>query len=225
MVLRSMEGQIEEYVEGLMARVFGSGLQPVEIGRRLRRVAVRDRRVNVKGVATAANHFVVELGPADHNRIVGQSPSIIKDLIDEVRSAAAKERLSLSGQVSVSFAVDEDRRPGTFSIASTFDDSAKVAVPAVLELTDGTTMDLGPAGARIGRHHDNEVVIDETNVSRFHAQLLPTDTGWQIVDQGSTNGTRVNGQFVTRGELNDGDVLSVGPATFTFRTLETHRAS
>lgn len=216
MALRSVEGHIEEFVEGVMARAFGSGLQPVEIGRRLRRVAVRDRQVSVKGVATAANHYIIELAEEDYDRILDQATSITRDLIEEVRHAATKERLAFAGPVTVDLVIGEDRRRGTFSIRSSFDDSPVLAEPATLVTPDGEELRLGPAGLSIGRHHENDVVIEESNVSRFHAQVVPLDAGWHLIDNNSTNGTRLNGVFVDRAELADGDRFAIGPATFTF---------
>ena len=221
MALRSVEGQIEEFVEGLMARAFGSGIQPVEIGRRLRRVVLRDRRVNVKGVVTVANRFVVELASEDHDRILEQCPSIVRDLIDEVRSVVAREQLEFAGPVSVEFTGSPERRIGTFSIERTFDDGPAVQ-GADLILTDGRTVDLGASGLRIGRHPENDIVIDEQNVSRFHAQIIPDEEQWIVLDNRSTNGTRINDQRIggngrTDVALNDGDVVTVGPTTLTFR--------
>lgn len=221
MALRSVEGQIEEFVEGLMARAFGSGIQPVEIGRRLRRVVVRDRRVNVKGAVTVANRFVIELSSEDYQRIVSQGPSIVRDLIDEVRTVVAREQLEFAGPVSVEFAENPDRRIGTFSIERSFEDGPAIQT-ADLVLTDGRTVDLGSAGLRIGRHPENDIVIDEQNVSRFHAQIIPDDDQWIVLDNRSTNGTRVNDQRIggngrTDVVLTDGDVVTVGPASLTFR--------
>jgi len=221
MELRAVEGQIEEFVEGLMARAFRSGLQPVEIGRRLRRVAVRDRRVNVKGVVTVANRFVIELAPQDAAHIGGQGPSIVRDLIDETRAVVARENLTFAGPVSIELAENPDRRPGTFSIERFFDDGPIVRA-AELRLADGRSVDLGMNGLRIGRHPENDIVIDESNVSRFHAQIIPDQDGWTVFDNGSTNGTRVNErQLGSEGsreiDLTDGDTISVGAASFTFR--------
>jgi len=45
----------------------------------------------------------------------------------------------------------------------------------------------------IGRSPDNDIVLDHPDVSRLHACLEQTSTGWQITDQGSTNGTFIEG--------------------------------
>ena len=54
---------------------------------------------------------------------------------------------------------------------------------------------------RVGAHPSNDVVIDDPRVSRFHFQLLRTGNGWRIVDNGSLNGTQVNGVGVMEARL------------------------
>jgi pSer/pThr/pTyr-binding forkhead associated (FHA) protein len=53
-----------------------------------------------------------------------------------------------------------------------------------------------------------DLVIDRSSVSKIHCILVKTDGLLFVRDLGSTNGTRVNGQRVTRGALLPGDVLS-----------------
>jgi len=45
----------------------------------------------------------------------------------------------------------------------------------------------------IGRSHDGELVLLASSVSREHAELKQVDTGWQLRDLGSRNGTFVDG--------------------------------
>ncbi|RMG13885.1 MAG: FHA domain-containing protein [Planctomycetota bacterium] len=65
---------------------------------------------------------------------------------------------------------------------------------------------------RIGRHPDNEIQIDNRSVSRFHARLLHDERSglWRVEDQGSQNGTYVNGARVDAALLGAGDVLGLG---------------
>jgi hypothetical protein len=49
------------------------------------------------------------------------------------------------------------------------------------------------ARSRIGRNHDNELVVLASSVSREHAELRKTETGWTVADPGSRNGTFVHG--------------------------------
>jgi cytochrome P450 / NADPH-cytochrome P450 reductase len=67
---------------------------------------------------------------------------------------------------------------------------------------------------RIGRAPDNDIVVADPAVSRHHAELQIAAGTARIVDLDSNNGTYVNGQRVTSVRLADGDLVSVGPATF-----------
>jgi serine/threonine protein kinase, bacterial len=61
---------------------------------------------------------------------------------------------------------------------------------------------------RIGRDPENQVVIDDPLVSRFHAELQ-AGQHWQLTSHG-TNGTFVNGQKVDRAILVSGNILQLG---------------
>jgi DNA-binding response OmpR family regulator len=64
----------------------------------------------------------------------------------------------------------------------------------------------------IGRWDDNDVVIDDRWVSRYHAQLRREDEHYSIHDLDSKNGTYVNGRRITAPtELADGDEIQVTP--------------
>ena len=68
---------------------------------------------------------------------------------------------------------------------------------------------------RIGRANDNEVVVSDLSVSRYHAELRRSSRGgYEIVDLGSHNGTFVNGQRITSAPVTEADLIGVGPATF-----------
>ena len=62
----------------------------------------------------------------------------------------------------------------------------------------------------IGRSSDLDMVLVEDMVSRRHAKITTTDTEIYIQDLGSTNGTFVNGEKVTRSRLQEGDRILVG---------------
>jgi diguanylate cyclase (GGDEF)-like protein len=71
---------------------------------------------------------------------------------------------------------------------------------------------------RIGRGADNHIILEGDSVSRRHAHLeRRSDATWQVVDDGSTNGTYVNDeQIARRAPLANGDRLKVGPTIFKF---------
>jgi hypothetical protein len=52
-----------------------------------------------------------------------------------------------------------------------------------------------------------------------HAEIHVGDTGARVVDLGSTNGTFVDGERVTSGELRDGSTITVGRSRLVFRLV------
>jgi hypothetical protein len=69
-------------------------------------------------------------------------------------------------------------------------------------------------GLSIGRSDDNDVVLDEGVVSGRHARIVAPGT---VVDEGSTNGTLVNGAPVGgRTALRAGDIVQVGSTVFRY---------
>lgn len=75
---------------------------------------------------------------------------------------------------------------------------------------------LGSLPLRVGRDPLNEVVIDDANVSRYHAEVRDEGGQLVIVDLGSTNGVKVNGQVVQQHALQSNDVVQMGDALFEF---------
>ncbi|MBV8929425.1 MAG: ATP-binding cassette domain-containing protein, partial [Mycobacteriaceae bacterium] len=74
-----------------------------------------------------------------------------------------------------------------------------------------------PGSITIGRANDNDIVIPDVLASRHHATLVPTDTGVEIQDAGSINGTFVNGSRVKDALLTDGDVVTIGNVDLMFQ--------
>jgi two-component system cell cycle response regulator len=69
----------------------------------------------------------------------------------------------------------------------------------------------------VGRDTDVDLVISRSSVSRQHSQLVQDGDGqWFVEDLGSTNGTFVNEERVTRRRLTDGDQVRFGDAIFKF---------
>jgi pSer/pThr/pTyr-binding forkhead associated (FHA) protein len=75
---------------------------------------------------------------------------------------------------------------------------------------------LGRDIVMIGRSRANQIVIDHPTVSAQHAALLRTGDSYWLKDLNSTNGTQVNGDFVTDAELKDGDTIRFGSVIAVF---------
>ncbi|MCW2949433.1 MAG: domain containing protein [Thermoleophilia bacterium] len=80
-------------------------------------------------------------------------------------------------------------------------------------LRPGVPFTIG-GGLTIGRGETNDIVLDDAVVSSRHLRIVPPGT---VVDDGSTNGTFVNGQRVKdRATLRPGDQLQAGSTVFIY---------
>ena len=75
---------------------------------------------------------------------------------------------------------------------------------------------------RVGRLDSLEIALDDTSVSRHHAELRATDRGWRVKDLGSTNGTRLNGVRLGNGQwpLRIRDLLQFGEIAMVVESID-----
>ena len=105
------------------------------------------------------------------------------------------------------------------------------ARPAVLHLrrVQLTVRDMGGPGRELqfdqsvialGALEDNDVVLSDPTVSRYHAKIVEDDRNYTLVDLGSTNGTFVNKVRVREAYLHPGSVIHVGKSEIRFHPVE-----
>jgi DNA-binding NtrC family response regulator len=73
---------------------------------------------------------------------------------------------------------------------------------------------------RIGSMEDNDVVLSDDTVSRYHCRIAQEDNGYVLIDQRSTNGTFINKVRVREGFLKPGSIVSVGQSQLKFNARE-----
>jgi FHA domain len=83
---------------------------------------------------------------------------------------------------------------------------------------DGRRLRVDKPRVLLGRSRECDVQIEDSNVSRRHAELRQEGETFWIVDLDSTNGVEVNGQRVKRARLEPGDSFMVGATEVTFST-------
>ena len=203
-------------VEGTFARVFRSGLKPVELGRRLVREMDANRSVGVNGERVAPNHYVIQLAPEDAEQFSEVRESLRRELADAAREHARDEGYTFLGPIGIDLVVGERLRTGSFRISAGLRESDSGLAPGSLVLPDGERVVLGEAIVTIGRLGDSTLVLEDPNVSRAHAEIRPHGTGFKLVDLASTNGSLVNGERVGERHLRDGDVLEFGSIAIRF---------
>lgn len=102
-------------------------------------------------------------------------------------------------------------------LAEPLEERAQARTQTALLLLDGRRLVVGPAGATLGRSRQCDVVLNDANVSRQHAELRPRGGSWVLTDLGSTNGSRINGHQVERSEVvRPGDEIELGATVLRF---------
>ncbi len=125
------------------------------------------------------------------------------------------------------FAVDETTL--SLSAVDDRDSGAEAWGPALEGLPAGTALIVvrrGPnAGSTFGvegdsiaagRHPDSEIFLDDITVSRRHAVIERSGSGYAVRDVGSLNGTYVNHERVDQAPLHNGDEIQIGRYVLTF---------
>ncbi len=87
----------------------------------------------------------------------------------------------------------------------------------LMNTNDNQAIDLASSRLLLGRDDSNDIVVNDINASRSHAELKLEPQGtWMIADLGSTNGTLVNGHEIKAHTLRDGDYITIGMTNFIF---------
>jgi Protein of unknown function (DUF3662)/FHA domain len=105
-------------------------------------------------------------------------------------------------------------------VSEPLEERGRARAQSALLLIDGRRVVVGPSGATLGRGRQCDIVLNDPNVSRQHAEIRPRGGSWVLSDLGSTNGSQINGRRVDGPEvLRPGDEIELGASAMTF-TLE-----
>lgn len=80
----------------------------------------------------------------------------------------------------------------------------------------GTVYPLNEQKLLVGRGEECQIALDDASVSRVHVEVLRTEHGLMILDQGSSNGLRINGADLPSAMLRSGDVVELGDVRLKF---------
>ena len=222
-ILRDFERRLGGMVEGFFATTFRSGLQPVELAKRVQREMDANKTVGVREV-WAPNRFVFSLSESDGSRFEQAEQALVAELRRVVRETAAERGWGLVGPPEVEFVVDDGIGKGRFGVEASFvegePEPAAVGGGASLRFLrggDGRTVTLTKPVTMLGRLPESDVVVDDPGASRQHARISSANGAFTISDLGSTNGTLVNEQPVGETSLEDGDRITIGTSTLEYR--------
>jgi len=243
-VLRNLEAKLEGLVEGAFSRAFRSQVQPVELARKLAKEMEDAKSVSLSRTYVP-NQFWVYLSPDDRAQFESYEDGLKKELSDYLLEHARSNGLALLTRPTVDLETDDRLSLGEFGIQAKLVRPAEADAEAeAVEGDFGHTMVYSTTGARrvesprqasrallvgenkrtvvsgdpfvIGRSRECDLVLDDPNVSRRHAELRREDGGWAVRDLGSTNGIKLNDRRSRGGRLSPGDEITLGLSRLTF---------
>ena len=230
-VLRNFESRLERGIEGFFKAAFRSGLQPVEIAKRILREMETAKTVGVKEV-WVPNRYILTISPADRERFASMEGALVREL-ETVVSEGAKERgHGLVARPEVVFETDEGLKRGDLLVSAELSEAPGPqtaerpaalppagAGPAARLTLQGSNEEWQLEGERavIGRISGSEIEIEDPGASRRHAEIRRDGEDYLLVDLGSTNGTLLNDARVSESILEDGDRITIGRTTLEFR--------
>ncbi|HEX2030942.1 MAG TPA: DUF3662 and FHA domain-containing protein [Actinomycetota bacterium] len=237
-ILRDFEARLERGIEGFFTKAFRSGLQPVELAKRILRHMESQKTVGVREV-WVPNRYVLYVSAEDRERFAGMENALVRELEKVVVEGAREHGYGLVARPEVVFESDDALKRGDLRLESELTEAT--GPPEPRQEAAPRTSDGGPAGpvgggARlvleggngkeypldrdrlvIGRLAGSEIEIADTGASRRHAEVRRQGDDFVIVDLGSTNGTLVNESPVSERTLEDGDRITIGRTVLEFR--------
>jgi hypothetical protein len=114
-VAKSIEQRLEGLVEGFFTKVFRSGLQPVEVGRRILREMVNGKTVSVNRIY-APNEFRVSMSSDDYAKFSQMEAGLQREFSELVIEQAKQERWNLMGIPRISFHEEERMGRGELKV-------------------------------------------------------------------------------------------------------------
>ena len=218
-IARELELRLERLVDGISAAVFRGRMHPVNLANRLIRFVDLSISEGIAG-PEIANRYIVTVNPSEIDEDVDLG-WLSAELANAVAQTAAENGWRIGGPIEVDIAPDRKVAHGSIRC-----EPSRLAgeIPPWGQLIDtvgGEVHEFGDNRVIIGRGTDADVKIGIERVSRHHAVLIREAGSVWIADSGSANGTRVNEVSVSSEptKLRPGDILSLGPATFSLRLL------
>ncbi|MGZ8649272.1 MAG: FhaA domain-containing protein [Solirubrobacteraceae bacterium] len=246
-MLRTLESKLAGLVEGTFSRAFKSEVRPVEIARKLAREMDENRVQSLSRIYAPNEYAVwlspddrKQFEGYEDELKRELSGYLLEHARREKISLATRpqiefrtdERLRL-GEFGIQARLvraperaEEQPSQGDHGHTMVYTVSDRLAEPlreadhrrgtAKLKV-DGRAELMGSAGAVLGRSREADIVVEDPNVSRRHAEVRPSGGSWIVRDLGSTNGVKVNGRRIQGPQsLKPGDVIELGTARVTF---------
>jgi FhaA, N-terminal domain/FHA domain len=116
--LQRFERRLEGIVSGVFARAFKGDVEPIELAAALKREIDNTARILSRDRRLVPNHFTIELGPDDFERLIAYGRTLNHELANELRDHADIQRYTFSGPIEIELVQRDDLPTGKFRVVS-----------------------------------------------------------------------------------------------------------
>lgn len=223
-------------IEAHLKMLFEQSLVKIFIGSQVNHTILEDLmramrynlQTNSNGDICAPDRFVLEVPPSDLSEWQAHQ-DILDEMAESIHTIGKKEGFTFVNPPE--FVIEPDSQlkdhkiiihavvnkqqthlPDTSAMTHPVSESNSPSVPenALLVVGGKTNFPLEKPVINIGRHSQNDLVLNNLHVSRHHAQLRAINNQYVIFDVGSTGGTFLNERQISRATLQSGDVIRIG---------------
>lgn len=235
--LARFESLMEGMVEGNVARLFRSPIQPAEIGKRLERAMEGQQTISVDRIIVP-NQYKAHLHPDDFAAFAAVRQNLESEMARYLGELARERGFSMLNHPTVELVSDPGVKQRSIMVSAAMNESnahlgghtqmmsvdgGQRAAPSQLKATLILYTDQGEhriplttSVTNMGRGLNNDLILEDSRVSREHAQLRYRARRFWVSDMHSTNGTFVNGDPVQERDLRHGDIVSLGGLELRF---------
>ena len=218
--LSDFERFVRRAVEGSIDRLLLQENDLLLIARQL--ISTADSS-EVKGIA--ANDYLIKMGPGILDKIGDNKNEVAEELKQLLEGYLLERGRSMREPIKIELIQESSLQPNDFIIESNHLESEHESTRryprsgaknlrellseqrAYLIIGGKRHLPINKAVLTIGRHLDNDIVIESSSVSRHHAQVKWRYGQFILHDLSSRTGTRINGHLVSDSILKPGDVI------------------
>jgi hypothetical protein len=202
------------FIERAFANMFPSDLEPAQIARKL--VATMEARTqSVGNTMIAPRLYAVYINPVDYARLAPHASYLQNEWCALLSDVAARVGIQFVNGVQPQVNLREDAEVVAGAIDIEIENGersgrAEVFALRLLKGMPGEQLYRISGATRVGRNEQSDIVLTDPSVSRIHALLDVRDGELTVRDEGSSNGTFVNGNRIAALALQPGDIIAFG---------------
>jgi len=233
-----LEAQLERLVEGVFSQLFGKKFGAQDIAMQLARAMEDGARAQQTGDARplAPDRYTIYLHSQVRNPLLERQPQLAQRLSEHLVELASSAGYRLVGVPTIDIVANDEmavnavqvrarhlqKKHSTTAVMQRVDPPVSQDVPQnpQLLLHGQIVVPLTRDVINVGRSRDNQIVIDDSAVSRHHLQLRLRFGRYILFDTQSHGGTTVNDVPVKEHMLQTGDVICIGTTRLVY--MEDH---